>query len=315
MCYNEVMIINLNNDRQTRALLGLDKDKFLELLEAFRKIFEQRQQEEYEEGKKKGSRQRKPGGGRKGKLPTYADKLFFVLFYLKNYPTFDVLGAIFNMGRSKACENLHKLLPILQATLKHLGVLPDREYSSPEELRKAMEEVEQVLIDATERLHNRPKDNEKQKEFYSGKKKAHTVKNTIFSTVDRVLLYVGRTFTGKNHDYGMFKQEFNKNEPWLEKIKAGLDLGYKGIEKDYPGGEIGIPHKKSRKSKNNPNPQLTEKEKAENRALSRVRIKVEHAIGGIKRYRILVHKFRNRVEGMFDDVIGICAGLWNFFIL
>ena len=34
----------------------------------------------------------------------------------------------------------------------------------------------------------------------------------------------------------MFKQEFNKDEPWLEEIKAGLDLGYKGIEKDYRGG-------------------------------------------------------------------------------
>ena len=112
----------------------------------------------------------------------------------------------------------------------------------------------------------------------------------------------------------MFKQEFGKGEGWLEGIKAGLDLGYKGIKKDYQGGEIEIPHKKPRKSKNNPNPQLTEKQKAENRVLSRVRIRVEHAIGGIKRYRILVHKFRNRMEGMFDDVIGICAGLWNFFI-
>ncbi len=309
------MTINLDNDRQIRALLGLDKDKFLELLEAFRKIFEQQQQEEYEKGKEEGSRQRKPGGGRKGKLPTYTDKLFFVLFYLKNYPTFDVLGATFNMDRSKACENLHKLLPILQKTLKHLGVLPDREYGSAEELRKAMEEVGQILIDATERAHNRPTDNEKQKEFYSGKKKAHTVKNTVFSKLDREVLYVGRTFTGRNHDYGMFKQEFRKGERWLEGIKAGLDLGYKGIKKDYQGGEIEIPHKKPRKSKNNPNPQLTEKQKAENRVLSRVRIRVEHAIGGIKRYRILVHKFRNRVKGMFDDVIGICAGLWNLFIL
>ena len=286
------MTMNLGNSRQTRALLGLDKDKFLELLEAFRKMFEKQQQEEYEKGKQEGSRQRKSGGGRKGKLPTYANKLFFVLFYLKNYPTFDVLAATFNMSRSKACENLHKLLPKLQATLQELGMLPDREYKSPEELRKAMEGMEQVLIDTTERRHNRPKDNEKQKEFYSGKKKAHTVKNTVFSTVDREVLYVGRTFKGRKHDYGMFKEEFPVGQAWLAEIRGMGDLGYKGIDKDYKEGKIELPHKKPRKSKRNPNPQLTKEQKSENRALSQVRIRVEHAIGGVKRYRILVHKFR-----------------------
>jgi len=44
---------------------------------------------------------------------------------------------------------------------------------------------------------------------------------------------------------------------------------------------------------------------------SRVRIFIEHAIGGMKRYHILVHTFRNRIEHFEDDVIGICAGLWN----
>jgi hypothetical protein len=48
------MNTTLNNDRQVRALLGLSKDKFLELLKAFKEIFEQQQQEEYEKGKKEG---------------------------------------------------------------------------------------------------------------------------------------------------------------------------------------------------------------------------------------------------------------------
>ena len=51
-----------------------------------------------------------------------------------------------------------------------------------------------------------------------------------------------------------------------------------------------------------------------NKALSQVRIFVEHAIGGMKRYNILVHSFRNRKEHFEDDVIGICAGLWNFIL-
>ena len=61
----------------------------------------------------------------------------------------------------------------------------------------------------------------------------------------------------------------------------------------------------------NPETSLSDDQKAENTTLSKVRIFIEHAIGGIKRYNILVHRFRNRLANFEDDVIGICAGLWN----
>ena len=48
-----------------------------------------------------------------------ADKLLFVLYYYKTYPTFDVLGTQFELVRSKAHENLHKLSPIFYDTLVH----------------------------------------------------------------------------------------------------------------------------------------------------------------------------------------------------
>ena len=60
--------------------------------------------------------------------------------------------------------------------------------------------------------------------------------------------------------------------------------------------------------------QLSEEQKAANTALSRIRIFIEHAIGGMKRSNILVHTFRNRIEHFEDDVIGICAGLWNLVL-
>ncbi len=297
-----------------RGLTGLDKEKFLKLLEAFKKAFKEEEERAYEEGKKSGKRQRKSGGGRKGKLPTMQDKLFFVLLYLKSYPTFVVLGAAFDMSRQKACKNIHKLLPILYKTLMSLGVMPDRKFSSPEELKEAMEDVEKILVDATERPHQRPKDQEKQKEMYSGKKKAHTGKNTILGTKEKVVIYVGGTVPGSNHDYGTFKKEFPIEEPWLEGQKVMGDSGYQGMDKDYEEGEVEIPKKKPRKSKKNPKPELTKEEKARNREQSRERIKIEHSIGGIKRYHILINKFRNRVEGMFDNVMVICTGLWNFFL-
>jgi DDE superfamily endonuclease len=72
--------------------------------------------------------------------------------------------------------------------------------------------------------------------------------------------------------------------------------------------------KKPRKSKKNPHPQLSAAQKAANTALSQVRIFVEHAIGGMKRSNILVHGFRNHKANFDDDVIGVCAGLWNFVL-
>jgi hypothetical protein len=71
----------------------------------------------YEGGVASGMRRRKPGGGSKGKRPTMAEKLLFVLYYYKIYPTFDVLGTQFDMARSKANANLHKLSPMLYDTL------------------------------------------------------------------------------------------------------------------------------------------------------------------------------------------------------
>ena len=78
--------------------------------------------------------------------------------------------------------------------------------------------------------------------------------------------------------------------------------------------QIDIPHKKPRKSKKSPTPELSAAQKAVNKVLSQVRIFVEHAIGGMKRYNILVHAFRNRKENFEDDVIGVCAGLWNLVL-
>jgi len=113
----------------------------------------------------------------------------------------------------------------------------------------------------------------------------------------------------------MLKNEFPPEHPWFETIRAFVDLGYQGIQTDYEGENIEIPNKKPRKSKKNPKPELSAEQKAENRTLSRVRIFVENAISGIKRFNILVHAFRNRKTNMEDTVIALGAGLWNFLLL
>jgi hypothetical protein len=135
------------------------------------------------------------------------------------------------------------------------------------------------------------------------------------ATVTKWLVFVGETFSGHEHDYAMLKTEFPPEHPWFETIRAFVDLGYQGIQDHYAGKNIEIPHKKPRKSKKNPKTELSAEQKAENQALSRVRVFVENAISGIKRFNILVHAFRNRKTNMEDDVIALCAGLWNFLLI
>ena len=58
--------------------------------------------------------------------------------------------------------------------------------------------------------------------------------------------------------------------------------------------------------------QLTDQEKETNRNISSIRIRVEHAIGGVKRFRIVKDKLRNWKKGFSDKVIETCCGLHNF---
>ena len=109
----------------------------------------------------------------------------------------------------------------------------------------------------------------------------------------------------------MWKHELPPDRDGLADIKVLVDFGSLGMPSDDRGDQMAVPHKKPRKSPKHPSPQCSAEHKATHKACSHVRIFVEHAIGGMKRYNILVHSFRNHTEHFEDDVIGICAGLWN----
>ena len=64
-------------------------------------------------------------------LASPEQKLLFILFYLKTYPTFDVLGATFGLPRSKACEHAHRPATALKRCWRTLGVLLARALDSP----------------------------------------------------------------------------------------------------------------------------------------------------------------------------------------
>lgn len=295
------------DERQLKALTGLSVKEFFILLPVFHELIINKK----EDNKKD---KIKPNNGNDGKLITSNDKLFFVLYYLKCYPTFDQFGFNFNMNRSGAHTWLYKILPILFETLNILNVIPETKFETPEEMINALKGVDTLLIDVTERIIQRPQDKKKQTEHYSGKKKQHTIKNTIIVSLTLYVLYIGITLYGKKHDYSMFKEEFNSELNWFYNFFIYVDLGYIGFDKDYETKNIFIPHKKPRKSKKNPNPELTQLQKNENKKMSKERIIVEHAIGGMKRFRCLVDKFRNHIPYVKDLFILLSAGIWNLHI-
>lgn len=150
-------------ERQVRAVTGLSSEQLFLLLP----VFEEQLILQQEENKKN---KIKPNNGQIGALINTAEKLTFILSYLKCYPTFDQLGFTFNMSGSSAYTWLSKLMPVFIKSLNHFQVLPKTEFKSPEEMREAFSGVNTLIIDATERVIQRPQDDTIQKETFSGKK-------------------------------------------------------------------------------------------------------------------------------------------------
>lgn len=115
-------------------------------------------------------------------------------------------------------------------------------------------------------------------------------------------------WVGSTHDFRMLKEDFPTHKHWFKNHNVLLDLGYVGFSKDYPCKNLSIPQKKPR------NGGLSEPEKAKNRQKARERVTVEHSLCGLKRYRILVNRMRMKDIDLYNDIIEVCAGLWNFYL-
>jgi len=83
-------------------------------------------------------RQTKPrkqveGGGRKARSQSTEAKLFFILFYFKCCPTFDVLVFLFDLERRPSDRWMHRLQGVLETALGLKMVLPERKLESMEQ--------------------------------------------------------------------------------------------------------------------------------------------------------------------------------------
>jgi hypothetical protein len=157
-----------------------------------------------------------------------------------------------------------------------------------------------LFHDGTEREVPRPVDDELQKDRYSGKKKKHTVKNAVIASACCMIVYVSQTFPGRIHDKTIADSEYTVPPGYT----LFQDTGYQGYR---PEGVKIIQPKKKPKGKD-----LTKEEKDANRKISSVRVRVEHAIGGVKRYRIVKDECRLRKNNFVNSAFLFCAALHNF---
>jgi hypothetical protein len=138
------------DERMTKALFGLDGEKMRKLGEDIERLWTQKLE------RRKG-RKRAVGGGRKGGVPGGMAKAALVLFYLKVYPTFDLLSAISGIDRSGCCRWVHELMPLLEEALRQKLMLPKRKIGSMDEFYAAFPLAREVCVDGMERPTQRPK--------------------------------------------------------------------------------------------------------------------------------------------------------------
>jgi hypothetical protein len=278
------------------SLTGLRLQEFEDLLPSFGNAWDDFIQDTFQ----REGRQRAIGAGRKAHLSNLEDKLLFILIYFRLYPTQEVQGVLFSMSQAQANQWIYRLTRVLNQALGYEQQLPERE---PVNLENVLSRCPSLafIIDGTERRINRPSDKTERKTYYSGKCKAHTVKNLVIAERGGKVRYLSDTYEGKKHDKAIADEEAL---PFPEGSTLWQDTGFQGFAPE--GVSIQQPKKKPR------NGSLTPIEKMNNQSISSLRVEVEHHIGGIKRCQILVQPFRNWVDHYMDDVMETACGLHNF---
>ena len=84
------------DERTLQAVLCVTADEFNSLVAGFERAWLR--------SLHRPGRLRAPGAGRKAVLDTPEQKLAFILFYLKVYPTFDLMGVFAGLDRSECCR-------------------------------------------------------------------------------------------------------------------------------------------------------------------------------------------------------------------
>ena len=272
-----------------RALVGLTRAALAELLlTALPEIDRRRQQEQANKPK----RRRKVGGGRKRLLKPYQEVLL-TLVYLRHNVAFCVVGLMFNVSADVAENTFHEIVGVLKDVCPANRWEAEKRWTKTEPSWKP-EEIDQVIVDSFETPIPRPSIEPKQREFYSGKKKDHTIKTEIITNLEGDILDVDPGYRGPKSDKKL--HEGSKVAEQFPNATVKGDLAYQGLK----AGEV--PHKKPRGA------ELSAEQKEENRKFSSVRVRVEHSIRRVKAFRIVRDDYR-LATGLFDRTCRCVVGL------
>ena len=121
----------------------------------------------------------------------------------------------------------------------------------------------------------------------------------VINKADRTIVCTA-VASGKRHDFKLFKESKTHIHP---EILAETDTGYIGIMKLHANSIL--PKKSSKKCP------LTAEDKAANRKISSDRVGNEHAIGFMKRFKIIAERYRNRRK-RFGLRVNLIAGICNY---
>ena len=248
-------------------------------------------------------RQRAIGAGGAFGLAT-ADQVLLTVVWLRQYPTQEVLGFLFGVSDSTALRAVRRCLPALERAGTDAMRMPDPGPGRRKKLPALLADTPglAVVIDSFEQRTHRPR--RRQRAYYSGKKKAHTLKTQV--GVDEEtgrFVDVSDSVPGPWADIKLLRKS-----RLLKRLPAGVggigDLAYVGIADLHPAGLGAAPRRKPRGQDRPP------EDRKYNRAFSRRRIVVEHAIGRLRRFRAVAHVNRHRRKGHAARVRAI-AGLVN----
>jgi len=246
-------------------------------------------------------RQRAVGGGDHFDLTT-ADQLLLTVIWLRQYPTNEVLGFLSGVSDSTASRVRTRCVPVLERAGKDTMRMPDPGAARRKRLPALLADTPglAVVIDSFEQRTQRPK--RRQRAYYSGKKKAHTLKSQV--AVDE---HSGRFVDVSDSVPGRWADiKLLKRSRLLKRLPAGVggigDLGYTGIQDLHPSGAC-----PRRKPRGKPRPP---EDVRYNRAFSRRRMVVEHGLARLRRFRAVTDVNRHRRKGHAARVRA-CAGLVN----
>jgi hypothetical protein len=259
-----------NQKRNFTRLTGIKLEEFWRIVEKVRPNWEKLEQQ-------------KKVSGRNSHLKTLEDEILLVLIFYRFYVTHEFLGYLFDLDNSNICRHLKKIEPLL---CKNLSVKKDR--------RLTADDLTKIMVDVTEINTQRPKKN--QREYYSGKKKCHTLKIEVQINEKGKIINVSKSYGGRIHDFAVRKAE----KPLPREATILADSGYQGLQKKNKNAVL--PHKKKRKTP------LAKKEKAHNRALASQRVLIENVFAKLKKFKILGSVYRNfqkKLHLRFNIIAGI----------